>query len=127
LDKWSNLRLNTNRAFNGRPAYLSVSPLARQVRRRFEPSCAMIKDKAVVIDPKNEPLVLDLVEWIAREPRDYAEVMEAWRTSCPKLAIWEDASDRGLVARERVADRLLVVATTLGHRLLETSGRRSVG
>jgi hypothetical protein len=83
--------------------------------------------QAVVIDPKNEPLVLDLVEWIAREPRDYAEVMEAWRTSCPKLAIWEDASDRGLVARERVADRLVVVATTLGHRLLETSGRRSVG
>ena len=78
-----------------------------------------------VIDPKNEPLVLDLVEWIAREPRDYAEVMEAWRTSCPKLAIWEDASDRGLVARERVADRLLVVATALGRRLLETNGRRS--
>jgi hypothetical protein len=56
-----------------------------------------------VTDPKNEPLVLDLVEWIAKEPRDYAEVMEVWRTSCPKLAIWEDASH--------------------GRRLLETSGR----
>jgi hypothetical protein len=87
----------------------------------------MGEDKAVVIAPKNEPLVLDLVEWIAREPREYAEVMEAWRTSCPKLAIWEDASDRGLVARERVADRLLVVATTFGRRLLETNGRRSGG
>lgn len=79
-----------------------------------------------VTDPKNEPLVLDLVEWIAREPRDYADVMEAWRTSCPKLAIWEDASDRGLVARERVADRLVVVVTSQGRRLLETSGRCSV-
>src|SRR5205823_11777542 len=78
-------------------------------------------------DPKHEPLVLDLVEWIAKEPRDYAEVMEAWRTSCPRLAIWEDASDRGFVGRERVADRLLVVATALGRRLLETNGRRSAG
>jgi hypothetical protein len=85
------------------------------------------RTEAVVIDPKNEPLVLDLVEWVAREPREYAEVMEAWRTSCPKLAIWEDASDRGLVARERVADRLVVVATAQGRRLLETNGRRSAG
>ena len=28
-------------------------------------------------------LVLDLVEWIARAPRPYAEVIETWRTSCP--------------------------------------------
>jgi hypothetical protein len=89
--------------------------------------CRQLSRTSYVTDPKNEPLVLDLVEWIAREPRDYAEVMEAWRTSCPKLAIWEDASDRGLVVRERVADRLLVVATTLGRRLLETNGRRSAG
>ncbi len=42
-----------------------------------------------------DPLVLDLVEWIAREPRLYAEVIETWRTSCPRLTIWEDAVDRG--------------------------------
>ena len=35
-----------------------------------------------------DPLVLDLVEWIAREPRLHAEVIEAWRTSCPPLTIW---------------------------------------
>mgnify|MGYP002382501856 CR=1 FL=1 len=27
----------------------------------------------------------DLVEWIAKEPRPYADVMDAWRTSCPRL------------------------------------------
>jgi hypothetical protein len=43
----------------------------------------------------NDPLVLDLLEWIAREPRLYAEVIETWRTSCPRLTILEDAVDRG--------------------------------
>ena len=50
-----------------------------------------------------DPLVLDLVEWIAREPRLYAEVIETWRTSCPRLTIWEDAVDRGFVARETIS------------------------
>ena len=47
-----------------------------------------------------DPLVLDLVEWIAREPRLYSEVIETWRTSCPRLTVWEDAVDRGFVARK---------------------------
>ena len=46
-----------------------------------------------------DPLVLDFVEWIAREPRSYAEVVATWRTSCPRLTIWEDAADRGYVTR----------------------------
>jgi len=45
----------------------------------------------------NRPLVLDLVRWIAERPRPYDEVMDAWRTSCPRLTIWEDAVDAGLV------------------------------
>lgn len=45
----------------------------------------------------NKPLVFDLVEWIAKEPRSYAEVLDAWRTSCPRLTIWEDAIDQGLI------------------------------
>ena len=32
-----------------------------------------------------DPLVLDFVEWIARQPRAYSEVIEAWKTSCPRL------------------------------------------
>ena len=61
-----------------------------------------------------DPLVLDLVEWIAREPRLYSEVIEAWRTSCPRLTIWEDAVDRGYVARESVAGIGVRVAITAG-------------
>jgi hypothetical protein len=47
----------------------------------------------------NKPLVLDLVEWIAARPRPYADVMDAWRTSCPRLPVWEDAVDHGFVMR----------------------------
>jgi hypothetical protein len=61
-----------------------------------------------------DPLVLDLVEWIAREPRLYSEVIETWRTSCPRLTIWEDAVDRGFVARESVAGIGVRVAITAG-------------
>jgi hypothetical protein len=46
-----------------------------------------------------EPLVLDLLEWIGREPRPYSEVIEVWRTSCPRLAVWEEANARGFVDR----------------------------
>jgi D-3-phosphoglycerate dehydrogenase len=48
-----------------------------------------------------EPLILDLLEWIDAEERGYAEVMDAWRTSCPRLPVWEDATDRGLVVSGR--------------------------
>ena len=48
-----------------------------------------------------DSLILDLLAWIGDEPRTYAEVMEAWRTSCPRLPVWEEATDRGLVSRLR--------------------------
>jgi hypothetical protein len=42
-------------------------------------------------------LTLQFLDWLAAAPRSYAEVMEAWRTSCPRLSIWEDATADGLV------------------------------
>ena len=44
-----------------------------------------------------EPLVLDLLEWIGRGPRPRSEVLEAWRTSCPRLPVWEEANARGFL------------------------------
>jgi len=73
-----------------------------------------------------DPLVLDLVEWIAREPRLYSEVIETWRTSCPRLTIWEDAVDRGFVTRETIAGAGARVAVTEdGARFLRDNGRVS--
>jgi CTP-dependent riboflavin kinase len=70
-----------------------------------------------------DPLVLDLVEWIAREPRPYSEVIETWRTSCPRLTIWEDAVDRGYVTREAAGTGVMVTITESGKRFLHACGR----
>ena len=75
-------------------------------------------------DVTSDPLVLDLVEWVAREPRLYSEVIETWRTSCPRLTIWEDAVDRGLVARQSMPGLGVRVAITeAGQELLRTHRR----
>jgi hypothetical protein len=49
-----------------------------------------------------EPLVFDLVAWVGKG-RPYAEVMDAWKTSCPRLPVWEEATTRGLLACARDA------------------------
>jgi hypothetical protein len=49
-----------------------------------------------------DTLILDLLEWMGRDPRPYGEVLEAWRTSCPRLPVCEDANDRGFIVRRYV-------------------------
>lgn len=64
-------------------------------------------------------LVLDLLAWIGPEPRPYTEVIEAWRTSCPKLPVWEEATDRGYVTRRRA----VVSVSAAGARHLSAHRR----
>ena len=66
-----------------------------------------------------EPLILDLLEWVANGERDYAEVMEAWRTSCPRLPVWEEANARGLVTRIVRRGAPQVAITPSGRALLQ--------
>jgi D-3-phosphoglycerate dehydrogenase len=47
-----------------------------------------------------DALVLGLLEWLGDKPRPYAEVIEAWRTSCPRLPVWEEANARGLIMQQ---------------------------
>jgi hypothetical protein len=68
-----------------------------------------------------DALILDLLEWLAKGERSYAEVMEAWRTSCPRLPVWENAMERGLIAREHVNGRAVVRITSSGLSLLDQS------
>jgi hypothetical protein len=44
-------------------------------------------------------LVLDLLEWIGPGQRPYAETLDAWRTSCPRLPVWEEATNQGFIER----------------------------
>ena len=44
-----------------------------------------------------DALTLQFLAWIADGGKSYGEVMDAWRTSCPRLSIWEDALGDGLV------------------------------
>lgn len=69
--------------------------------------------------PVVHALMLDMVEWLARSPRSYAEAIEAWRTSCPRLTVWEDAMEEGVIESRRTPEGgLVVVATEKGLALL---------
>ena len=71
-----------------------------------------------------DPLILDLLEWIGREQRSYADVIDAWRTSCPRLTVWEDAIDRGFAVREHAKGREVMIAlTAAGRAFLREHGR----
>ena len=59
-----------------------------------------------------ESLILDLLEWLGREPRSYAEAQEAWRTSCPRLPVWEEANERGFVSRCQEPGRGLLISVS---------------
>jgi hypothetical protein len=72
-----------------------------------------------VADTVVDTLVLDLLEWLARRERTYEEVMDAWRTSCPKLPVWEEANDRGLLTREEIDGRFVVGLSPSGRALLD--------
>lgn len=74
-----------------------------------------------------DALVLDFVEWIAASPRRYGDVMEAWKTSCPRLTIWEDAIDQGLVQRCRINGELSIETTEAGRDLLARTRMRLQG
>ena len=61
-------------------------------------------------------LTLQLLEWISNHPRTYAEALDAWRTSCPRLSIWEDACIDGLIDCD--AGSQLVSVSAKGRALL---------
>lgn len=75
-----------------------------------------------------DALVLDLLEWLASRPRPYAEVMEAWRTSCPRLPVWEEANAKGFVTQQHHPGGQAMVSASpsgrahlLQHRPADTS------
>jgi hypothetical protein len=79
----------------------------------------MTEPVEIPVEAPLESLILDLLEWLAIRERNYDEVMSAWRTSCPRLPVWEDANDRGLIAVDHVNAGSVVRITPAGIALLE--------
>jgi hypothetical protein len=73
-----------------------------------------------------DTLIRDLLEWIGPNARPYREVMDAWRTSCPRLPVWEEANERGFIARHQSESaEAMVSVTALGAKFLADQRRRS--
>jgi hypothetical protein len=51
------------------------------------------------VDALDEPS-RELLAWVARQPRTYAEAMEAWQSHCPRHTAWEDALEAKLIRIE---------------------------
>jgi len=42
-------------------------------------------------------IMIQFLQWVADRPRRREDVMDAWRSSCPRFPVWEDARAEGLV------------------------------
>jgi hypothetical protein len=71
------------------------------------------------MDTTVDALIVDLLEWLTHRDRTYQEVLDVWRTSCPRLPVWEDAKDRGFVCNEQVNGRELVRISQTGVAFLQ--------
>jgi hypothetical protein len=60
-----------------------------------------------------DTLILDLLEWLGPNPRPYSEVLDAWRTSCPRFPVWEDANDRGFIERHYTPGRGRLISVSV--------------
>jgi hypothetical protein len=67
-------------------------------------------------------LTLQMLEWINSGHHSYTEVIDVWRTSCPRMSIWEDACIEGLVDCE-AGKRAFVHLTEKGRIYLENNGQ----
>ncbi len=65
-------------------------------------------------------LTVQFLQWVAVRPRLYAEVRDAWSSTCPLNCAWEDAISDDLV--ERSADGHLVLSARGRARLAEAAG-----
>jgi len=73
------------------------------------------------MDGSVTPLTLQFLAWVAERPRSHAELMDSWKSSCPRLTVWEDAIADGLVRFENG-----VRTTPTGYRIALTARGRAM-
>jgi hypothetical protein len=76
-------------------------------------NAAVSEPATPTVDP-SALLLLQFLVWVDAQPRAYGETMSAWRTSCPRLPVWEDATAEALIRLEagngtRLGDSLVVL------------------
>jgi len=71
-------------------------------------------------NPSPSLIMIQFLTWVADRPRSYTQAMEAWRSTCPRLSVWEDAIIDGLVRIENDPQRT-VDLTERGRAVLETA------
>jgi hypothetical protein len=62
--------------------------------------------------------ILELLQWVDREPRTYPNVIEVWRTTCPQHSVWEDALGERLIEIVRNESQAHVAVTARGRAAL---------
>ena len=67
------------------------------------------------------PETLELLSWVAREPRTYPDAIEVWRTNCPQHSVWEDALGEQLIEVVRNGSESQVALTPRGTAALDTA------
>ena len=70
-------------------------------------------------------LMIEFLSWIASQRRTYAQAMDAWRSSCPRHTVWEDAIAAGFIQIENAQslNHSPVTLTPCGRSLLESVSR----
>jgi hypothetical protein len=63
-------------------------------------------------------LMVEFLTWVSSRRRTHAQTMEAWRSTCPRHAVWEDALADGLIEIEGTVHQAEVVLTDRGRALL---------
>ena len=74
-------------------------------------------------------LMVEFLRWVSDRRRTYAEAMEAWRSSCPRLSVWEDVLADGLIRVEGEGRRAEheVILTPRGQAVLRDNGQPPSG
>jgi hypothetical protein len=71
-------------------------------------------------------IMIQFLSWVADRPRGYAETMDAWRTSCPRLSVWEDAVIADLVRLEGEGGRAVRLTERGAAVLRQTQSQETV-
>jgi len=74
-----------------------------EVRRHPNPGSPVLRTRKTSVQACEEAataaLTVQLLDFVAAG-RTYGETMDAWRSTCPRMPIWEDAVRDGLVRVE---------------------------